>query len=100
MATFVQEVRVYHDGGAGAWNSVGHERLITVETHAASEMVLSYNTCTMKHFKYRVSGILARMGWSALWPRYSIKRMSRLASCAAPPCPLSEEIRGHTARRA
>lgn len=37
----------------------------------------------MKHLRYRASGMLARMRWSALWSRCSINRMSRLASRAA-----------------
>ena len=31
------------------------------------ELAFRYNTCTMKHFRYRVSGMLARIGGSALW---------------------------------
>ncbi|MGC4095595.1 MAG: hypothetical protein QM706_00615 [Nitrospira sp.] len=56
-----------------------------IEPRASDEAreKIRYNTCTIKHFSYRGSGMLARIGWSALWPGCSISRMSRLASHAA-----------------
>lgn len=33
-----------------------------------------YNTCTIKHFRYRVSGMVARIAWSTPWPRCSMSR--------------------------
>src|SRR5690348_11006272 len=39
------------------------------KTPSGSLIARGYNTCTIKHFRYRVSGILARIGWSQFWSR-------------------------------